>query len=63
MDIPALIAAVPVVRRAWKHTPTALRVPLVAVGVAWIAWQWYSERESGESVASNGPSGPGSTSH
>ena len=59
MDIPALIAAVPVVRRAWKYAPPALRLPLVAVGVAWIAWQWYSVRDA---EAVDGPGGPGPTS-
>lgn len=41
MDIKTIIAALPVLRRAWKFTPPALRVPLLAVGAGIVAWQYF----------------------
>lgn len=45
MDISAIIAAAPVVRRAWKVTPAPLRVPLIVAGVAFVAWRWFVDQQ------------------
>lgn len=45
MDVKTILAAVPVIRRVWKFTPPALRVPLVVVGAGVAAWQWFQGRE------------------
>ncbi len=46
MDVKTLIAAAPIVRRAWKFTPPALRIPLLVVGAGVVAWQYL--RGNGE---------------
>jgi hypothetical protein len=40
MDVKTIIAAAPVVRRAWKFTPPALRVPLLVIGAGVVAWNY-----------------------
>ena len=46
MDISTIIAAAPVVRRAWKYTPSPLRVPLIVAGVAFVAWRWFADQKA-----------------
>jgi hypothetical protein len=46
MDISTIIAAAPVVRRAWKYTPSPLRVPLIVAGVAFVAWRWFADQQA-----------------
>lgn len=61
MDIVTIIAAAPVVKRAWKYTPTPLRVPLVIAGAAFVAWRLFADRDHATADA-NGPGGQGAIS-
>lgn len=51
MDIAKLIAAAPLVRRAWRYTPAPLRIPLAVVGLGIVAWQFFRGHEEHPSVA------------
>lgn len=48
MDISKIIAAAPVVKKAWKWTPAPLRVPLLVAGGAVLAWKYFSRDESAD---------------
>lgn len=50
MDLTAIIAAAPVVRRAWKFTPVPLRLPLIVAGVAFVAWRWFADKQDESSA-------------
>ena len=51
MDVAKLIAAVPLVRRAWRYTPGPLRIPLAVVGVGLVVWQYLRGHDEHPSVA------------
>lgn len=61
MDIATIIAAAPVVRRAWKYTPTPLRVPLIIAGAAFVAWRLFADRDDA-TTDEHGPGGQGAIS-
>jgi hypothetical protein len=44
MDVRAIIASVPLLRRIWRVLPGPLRVPLLLVGVAVGIWYLVSGR-------------------
>lgn len=46
MDLSKIIAAAPVVKKAWRWTPAPLRVPLLVAGAAVLAWKYFSGDES-----------------
>jgi hypothetical protein len=51
MDLSTIIAAAPVIKRAWKITPPALRVPILVAGAAVLAYKWLTDRGAAEAEA------------
>lgn len=51
MDVKTILAAAPIVRKAWKFTPPALRVPLLVVGAGIAAWKFLRGDDEHPSVA------------
>ncbi len=51
MDVKTILAAAPLVRKAWKFTPPALRLPLLAVGAGVAAWKFFTGDDEHPSVA------------
>lgn len=51
MDLQAVLAAAPFVRKAWKWTPAPLRIPLVAVGAGALVWKLVQDRDAADTPA------------
>ncbi len=51
MDVKTILAATPLVRKAWKFTPPALRIPLLVVGAGVAAFKYFTGDDEHPSVA------------
>ncbi len=51
MDVKTILAATPMIRKAWKFTPPALRVPLLVVGAGIAGWKYFTGDDEHPSVA------------